>query len=86
MTEGRELKPRLCSITKGPSGFGFHLHGQKGVVGQKIRKVEEGSPADEAGLLAGDRIIAVNGKNVQNESHAEASFCIIITYISVSNI
>jgi len=71
-----ELKPRLCSVVKGPNGFGFHLHGQKGVVGQKIRKVEEGSPAAESGLLAGDRIIAVNGKNVQNESHAEVVACI----------
>lgn len=70
------LKPRLCSIKKGPNGFGFHLHGQKGVVGQKIRKVEEGSPAAESGLLTGDRIIAVNGKNVQNESHAEVVACI----------
>jgi len=71
-----EFKPRLCSVVKGPNGFGFHLHGQKGVVGQKIRKVEEGSPAAESGLLAGDRIIAVNGKNVQNESHAEVVACI----------
>jgi len=63
-------------IKKGPNGFGFHLHGQKGVVGQKIRKVEEGSPAAESGLLTGDRIIAVNGKNVQNESHAEVVACI----------
>lgn len=64
-----ERKPRLCLITKGDSGYGFHLHGEKGKTGQFIRKVEPGSPAEVSGLRAGDRVVEVNGVNVEKETH-----------------
>lgn len=64
-----ERKPRLCVMTKGDGGYGFHLHGEKGKSGQFIRKVEPGSPAEAAGLQAGDRLVAVNGVNVERETH-----------------
>ncbi|XP_053194229.1 Na(+)/H(+) exchange regulatory cofactor NHE-RF2 [Scomber japonicus] len=64
-----ERKPRLCIMTKGDNGYGFHLHGEKGKSGQLIRKVEQGSPAEASGLQAGDRVIAVNGVNVEKETH-----------------
>lgn len=64
-----ERKPRLCIMTKGDNGYGFHLHGEKGKSGQLIRKVEHGSPAEASGLCAGDRVIAVNGVNVEKETH-----------------
>uniref|UniRef100_H3CCB0 Na(+)/H(+) exchange regulatory cofactor NHE-RF n=1 Tax=Tetraodon nigroviridis TaxID=99883 RepID=H3CCB0_TETNG len=64
-----ERKPRLCLMSKGASGFGFHLHGEKGKSGQFIRKVEPGSPAEASGLRAGDRVVAVNGVNVEKETH-----------------
>lgn len=64
-----ERKPRLCLMTKGDSGYGFHLHGEKGKSGQFIRKVETGSPAEASGLRAGDRVVAVNGVNVEKETH-----------------
>ncbi|KAM8825625.1 Na(+)/H(+) exchange regulatory cofactor NHE-RF2 isoform 1-T1 [Synchiropus picturatus] len=64
-----ERKPRLCIIAKGENGYGFHLHGEKGKSGQYIRKVEIGSPAEESGLRAGDRVVAVNGVNVEKETH-----------------
>ncbi|XP_044528936.1 Na(+)/H(+) exchange regulatory cofactor NHE-RF1 isoform X2 [Gracilinanus agilis] len=63
--------PRLCNLEKGPNGYGFHLHGEKGKVGQFIRLVEPGSPAEKAGLLAGDRLVEVNGENVEQESHQQ---------------
>ncbi|NWI19971.1 NHRF2 protein, partial [Crypturellus soui] len=63
------LRPRLCHMLKGESGYGFHLHGEKGKSGQFIRKVEPGSPAEAAGLRAGDRLVAVNGLNVEQETH-----------------
>ncbi|XP_036921951.1 Na(+)/H(+) exchange regulatory cofactor NHE-RF1 [Sturnira hondurensis] len=63
--------PRLCSLEKGPNGYGFHLHGEKGKVGQFIRLVEAGSPAERAGLLAGDRLVEVNGENVEKETHQQ---------------
>ncbi|NWU79765.1 NHRF2 protein, partial [Onychorhynchus coronatus] len=64
-----QLKPRLCRMLKGESGYGFHLHGEKGKSGQFIRKVEPGSPAEAAGLRAGDRVVEVNGHNVEQETH-----------------
>ncbi|KAM8845292.1 Na(+)/H(+) exchange regulatory cofactor NHE-RF2 isoform 1-T2 [Spinachia spinachia] len=64
-----ERKPRLCVMTKAEDGYGFHLHGEKGKSGQYIRKVESGSPAEAAGLRAGDRVVAVNGANVEKETH-----------------
>ncbi|XP_019744220.1 Na(+)/H(+) exchange regulatory cofactor NHE-RF2-like [Hippocampus comes] len=64
-----ERKPRLCVMTKGEQGYGFHLHGEKGKTGQFIRKVEPGSSAEAAGLRAGDRLVAVNGVNVERETH-----------------
>nr|XP_002129232.1 Na(+)/H(+) exchange regulatory cofactor NHE-RF1 [Ciona intestinalis] len=64
-------KPRLYHLEQGSNGYGFHLHGEKGKVGQKIRKVEPGSPAEVAGLRVGDCVVAVNGWNVENESHQE---------------
>ncbi|XP_067088989.1 Na(+)/H(+) exchange regulatory cofactor NHE-RF2 [Osmerus mordax] len=64
-----DLKPRLCFMLKGESGYGFHLHGEKGKSGQYIRKVEPASPAEASGLHAGDRVIEVNGENVERETH-----------------
>lgn len=66
-----EPLPRLCSLEKGPNGYGFHLHGEKGKMGQFIRLVEPDSPAEKAGLLAGDRLVEVNGENVEKETHQQ---------------
>lgn len=63
--------PRLCCLEKGPNGYGFHLHGEKGKMGQFIRLVEPDSPAEKAGLLAGDRLVEVNGENVEKETHQQ---------------
>ncbi|XP_047214539.1 Na(+)/H(+) exchange regulatory cofactor NHE-RF2-like isoform X2 [Girardinichthys multiradiatus] len=64
-----ERKPRLCIIAKGENGYGFHLHGEKGKSGQFIRKVEPGSTAEASGMRAGDRVVAVNGVNVERVTH-----------------
>ncbi|XP_071361401.1 Na(+)/H(+) exchange regulatory cofactor NHE-RF2 [Trachinotus anak] len=64
-----ELRPRLCFLTIGERGYGFHLHGERNKGGQFIRKVEPGSSADLAGLRPGDRLVEVNGENVENEAH-----------------
>lgn len=65
------LRPRLCLLEKGSSGYGFHLHGEKGKTGQFIRLVEPDTPASAAGLLAGDRLVFVNGERVEGESHQQ---------------
>lgn len=68
-----DLRPRLCFLTKAERGYGFHLHGERNKGGQFIRRVEPGSSADLAGLRAGDRLVEVNGENVETESHQQVS-------------
>ncbi|XP_035694388.1 Na(+)/H(+) exchange regulatory cofactor NHE-RF2-like [Branchiostoma floridae] len=65
------LAPRLCHIAKGDSGYGFNLHGEKGHRGQFIRAIDAGSPAEVAGLKVQDRLVEVNGENIESLKHAE---------------
>ncbi|XP_053413175.1 Na(+)/H(+) exchange regulatory cofactor NHE-RF2 isoform X2 [Nycticebus coucang] len=69
MAAPEPLRPRLCLLVRGEQGYGFHLHGEKGRRGQFIRRVEPGSPAEAAALRAGDRLVEVNGVNVEGETH-----------------
>ena len=39
------------------------------VEGQYVGKIEAGSPAERGGLQNGDRVVEVNGDNVENKSH-----------------
>ncbi|XP_057298391.1 Na(+)/H(+) exchange regulatory cofactor NHE-RF2-like [Hydractinia symbiolongicarpus] len=63
--------PRMCHMVRGDKGYGFNLHGEKGVVGQYISAVDRGGPADNAGICIGDRVVEVNSVNVETLSHAE---------------
>ncbi|MEE6528454.1 hypothetical protein FKM82_030765, partial [Ascaphus truei] len=67
----QELRPRLCSMKKGPSGYGFNLHSDKSHPGQYVRAVDPDSPAERAGLLPKDRIIEVNGVCMEGMQHAD---------------
>lgn len=64
---------RLCHVVKTETfdGYGFNLHAEKGKTGQFIGKVDEGSPAEKAGLKQGDRILEVNGASIANETHKQ---------------
>ena len=65
--------PRLCHVIKRPDfpGYGFNLHAERSRPGQFIGKVDEGSPAEAAGLREGDRIVEVNGTNISQENHKQ---------------
>lgn len=75
MAAPEPLRPRLCCLVRGEQGYGFHLHGEKGRRGQFIRRVEPGSPAEAAELRAGDRLVEVNGVNVESETHHQVGAC-----------
>lgn len=66
-----KYEARLCHVVKRPDfdGYGFNLHAEKGRPGQYIGKVDDGSPAEAAGLRQGDRILEVNGTNITSEAH-----------------
>lgn len=66
-------KPRLCVITRVPTfnGYGFNLHSEKGRSGQYIGKVDSRSPAEVGGLRENDKVVEVNGTNMENQSHQE---------------
>lgn len=70
-SNGTKYEARLCHVVKREDfdGYGFNLHAEKGRPGQYIGKVDDGSPAESAGLRQGDRIIEVNGTNITNETH-----------------
>jgi len=69
---------RLCMLRTWPQhfdGYGFNLHAEKsklsaGSGGQFIGKVDVGSPAESAGLREGDRIVQVDGVDIEGKSHS----------------
>ncbi|XP_060796173.1 Na(+)/H(+) exchange regulatory cofactor NHE-RF1a [Neoarius graeffei] len=66
-----ELRPRLCHMKKGATGYGFNLHSDKSKSGQYIRAVDEDSPAEKSGLRPQDKVVQVNGMPVHGFQHSE---------------
>ncbi|KAK9537753.1 hypothetical protein VZT92_005337 [Zoarces viviparus] len=65
-------KPRIIQLTKGPDGYGFLLKEErKHQTGHFIKDVDRGSPADKAGVKEMDRLVAVDGKEVDRCSHQQ---------------
>jgi len=68
---------RLCHVRLSDgaggrgSGYGFMMYTGTQPVGQFIGDVVHQSPAECAGLLSGDRVVEVNGVNVETDSHSE---------------
>lgn len=64
---------RLCNVMKWDNfdGYGFNLHAEKGKPGQFIGKVDDGSPAESAGLRQGDKILEVNGIPIGDKTHKQ---------------
>ena len=73
MSDDSKLFPWSCTISKWPyfNGYGFNLHAERGKAGQYIRKVDDDSPAQAAGLKEGDPIVEVKGVNIGNKNHSQ---------------
>ncbi|XP_070199477.1 Na(+)/H(+) exchange regulatory cofactor NHE-RF3-like isoform X7 [Littorina saxatilis] len=70
--ESSRYPPRLCHLCKWPDfdGYGFNLHAEKDKPGQYIGSVDPDSPAEVGGLKENDRIIEVNGDNIESQTHS----------------
>jgi len=79
------LKPRLCYLTKDRT-FGFHLNSETTGPrpGQYVRQVAEGGVADVAGVKEGDRIIEINGENIEQKEHKEVVAMIVASGTKVN--
>ncbi|XP_030643460.1 Na(+)/H(+) exchange regulatory cofactor NHE-RF3 [Chanos chanos] len=65
------LKPRIANMTKGSDGYGYMLRQEPNLKGHYVREIEEGSPADKAGLKDMDRIVAVDGEDADGCTHEQ---------------
>ncbi|CAH0552045.1 unnamed protein product [Brassicogethes aeneus] len=57
---------RTVEVMRGPNGFGFTISGQQPCI---LSCIVNNSPADQAGLRAGDFLISVNGASVSKIAH-----------------
>lgn len=69
-------KPRITNMIKGSDDYGFMLREGakqtgKAITGHFIQDIERGSPAQKAGLKEMDRLVAVDGKEVDSCSHEQ---------------
>uniref|UniRef100_A0A8C3TKL5 PDZ domain containing 1 n=1 Tax=Catharus ustulatus TaxID=91951 RepID=A0A8C3TKL5_CATUS len=61
-------QPRLCYLVREETGYGFSLKRQKGLF--LVELLPQGAAA-KAGVQNNDRLIEINGKNVENDTHEE---------------
>ncbi|XP_051881881.1 Na(+)/H(+) exchange regulatory cofactor NHE-RF3 isoform X3 [Pristis pectinata] len=68
---GLPYKPRIVELTKEAQGYGFFLRMEQGHqgIGHYIRAIDPNSPAEKAGLVDGDLLVAVNGTGVEHLEH-----------------
>ena len=73
LTVTKDNVPRLCHIKRPNNiGYGFKVQPSKASTSHHyISNVDKNSPADNAGLCKGDRILEVNGVNISQENHKE---------------
>ncbi|XP_033473522.1 Na(+)/H(+) exchange regulatory cofactor NHE-RF3 isoform X2 [Epinephelus lanceolatus] len=63
------LKPKLCYLVKSSSSYGFSLRSVKGEHGLFMTEVIQGGVADRAGVCVNDRLLEINGENVEGATH-----------------
>ncbi|PWA31298.1 hypothetical protein CCH79_00002666 [Gambusia affinis] len=64
-------KLKLCYLVKSTMGFGFSLRSVRGEPGLFMTQVDSGKTAYNAGVRNEDRLLEVNGENVENCTHDE---------------
>ncbi|NXO06896.1 NHRF3 protein, partial [Oriolus oriolus] len=64
-------QPRLCYLVKEETGYGFSLKSTEGRKGFFIAELSPQGAAAKAGVQNNDRLIEINGKNVENDTHEE---------------
>ncbi|XP_073329231.1 Na(+)/H(+) exchange regulatory cofactor NHE-RF3 [Pagrus major] len=64
-------QPRIIEMTKGSDGYGFLLREEPNQTGHFFKDVDRGSPAERAGMKEMDRLVAVDGKEVDSFSHEQ---------------
>ncbi|MCJ8732454.1 hypothetical protein PDJAM_G00211530 [Pangasius djambal] len=64
-------KLKLCFLQKSSSGFGFSVKSCKGEEGMFMTDVTVGGTADNAGVKTGDRLVEINGENVEGATHEQ---------------
>uniref|UniRef100_A0A8C5LML9 PDZ domain containing 1 n=1 Tax=Leptobrachium leishanense TaxID=445787 RepID=A0A8C5LML9_9ANUR len=60
-------KPRICYMVKEGGSYGFSLKSRSGAKGVVLGALAPAGAAAKAGAREGDRIIQLNGKNVEND-------------------
>uniref|UniRef100_A0A493TNA7 PDZ domain containing 1 n=1 Tax=Anas platyrhynchos platyrhynchos TaxID=8840 RepID=A0A493TNA7_ANAPP len=65
------LQPRLCYLVKEEKGYGFSLKTIEGKKGLFLVDLSPQGAAAKAGVQNNDRLIEINGKNVENDTHEE---------------
>ncbi|NXP05058.1 NHRF3 protein, partial [Thinocorus orbignyianus] len=64
-------QPRLCYLVKEEKGYGFSLKSTEGHKGLFIVELSSEGAAAKAGVQNNDRLIEINGKNVESDTHEE---------------
>uniref|UniRef100_UPI00398E66FD Na(+)/H(+) exchange regulatory cofactor NHE-RF3 n=1 Tax=Pristiophorus japonicus TaxID=55135 RepID=UPI00398E66FD len=66
---GKTPQPKLCYLVKQACGFGFSLKTIQGVPGLFMTEISPSGAASNAGVQSNDRMVELNGANVENFTH-----------------
>ncbi|KFQ37005.1 Na(+)/H(+) exchange regulatory cofactor NHE-RF4, partial [Merops nubicus] len=68
---GTEAAPPCCRVPRDKSGFGFSVSAPEGVKGTFQLSVQQGGPAERAGVPPGSWLLELNGASVRSYSHGQ---------------
>ncbi|CAL8322433.1 unnamed protein product [Merluccius merluccius] len=68
---GHTGKPKLCYLVKSTKGYEFSLRSVRGEQGVFMTQVSPGGVAAQAGVKTNDRLLQVNGDDVEDATHEQ---------------